>query len=170
MSDPGSNAGLDEAALARKQQLTEDLARAKEAGWNNPIPFNYETVLGGQAAPDETRDSAVWLSDAAIYQWDDEFGDVGAPNPDLEKMLFADEHLQRAGGAIKALSFNVNLEGPEKVQPVRDVSTSASREYSHMLMQNSLRMQASTLSCWRTSSYVSTRRRHRFSRTVFLLS
>jgi ATP-dependent RNA helicase DDX3X len=122
MSDAGSNAGLDEAALARKQQLTADLARAKEAGWNNPIPFNYDTVVGGEAVPDETRDSAAWLSDAAVYAWDDEFGDVGEPNPELEKMLFADEHLQRAGGAIKALSFDVSLEGPVKVQPVRDVS------------------------------------------------
>jgi ATP-dependent RNA helicase DDX3X len=122
MSDAGSNAALDEAALARKQQAAEDLSRAKEAGWTNPIPFNYETVVGGEAAPDQTRDSAPWLSDAAIYAWDDEFGDVGEPNPELEKMLFADEHLQRAGGAIKALSFEVNTEGPVKVQPVRDVS------------------------------------------------
>jgi ATP-dependent RNA helicase DDX3X len=122
MSDAGSNAGLDEAALDRKQQLVEDLSRAKDAGWNNPIPFNYETVVGGEAAPDETRDSAAWLSDAAVYAWDDEFGDVGEPNPELEKMLFADEHLQRAGGAIKALTFEVNTEGPVKVQPVRDVS------------------------------------------------
>jgi ATP-dependent RNA helicase DDX3X len=122
MSDAGSNAGLDEAAIARKQQLTTDLARAKEAGWNNPIPFNYDTVAGGEAAPDETRDSAAWLSDAAVYAWDDEFGDVGEPNPKLEQELFTGEHLQRAGGAIKALSFDVSLEGPVKVQPVRDVS------------------------------------------------
>lgn len=76
----------EEAVAARKEQLNKDLARAKDAGWNNPIPFNYESVVGGEAAPDETRDSAAWLSDAAIYQWDDEFGDVGEPNPELEKM------------------------------------------------------------------------------------
>ena len=127
MSDAGSNAGLDDAAIARKAKQAEDLARAKAAGWTNPIPFNYDTVVGSEAAPDETRNSAAWLSDAAVYQWDDEFGDVGEPNPDLEQMLFAGEHLQRAGGAIKALSFEVNTEGPEKVQPVRDVSHSTFR-------------------------------------------
>jgi ATP-dependent RNA helicase DDX3X len=122
MSEAGSNTGLDEAALARKKQAAADLVRAKEAGWTNPIPINYETAGGREADPDTTRDSAPWLSDAAIYAWDDEFGDVGEPNPELEKMLFADEHLQRAGGAIKALSFEVHTEGPVKVQPVRDVS------------------------------------------------
>jgi ATP-dependent RNA helicase DDX3X len=62
------------------------------------------------------------LSDAAIYEWDDEFGDVGEPNPELEKMLFHDENLQRAGNSIKALSYEVNVEGPVKILPVRDVS------------------------------------------------
>ena len=100
--------------IALKQELTQTR--------NNPIPFNYETVGGGEAAPDETRQDAQWLSDAAIYQWDDEFGDVGDRNPDLEKVLFDDENLQRAGGAIKALSYEVAVEGPEKVLPVRDVS------------------------------------------------
>lgn len=89
---------------------------------NNPIPFNYETVVGGEPAKDETRQDAQWLSDAAIYQWDDEFGDVGEPHPELEKMLFNDENIQRAGGAIKALSYEVTVEGPEKVHPVREVS------------------------------------------------
>ncbi|KAL6712414.1 hypothetical protein ACN47E_000291 [Coniothyrium glycines] len=121
MSTPGTvDAGLDPAAAARKEQLLKDLARAKEAGWNEQMPFKYETVVGGTPAPDETRDSATWLSDAAIYQWDDEFGDVGEPNPALERQLFHDENHQRAGGAINAFSFEVNTEGPTKVQPVRN--------------------------------------------------
>jgi ATP-dependent RNA helicase DDX3X len=109
-------------SAARKEQQAQDLARAQEAGWANPVPFQYETVVGGTPAEGDTRDTAVWLSDAAIYQWDDELGDVGAPNPELEKMLFADQYLQRAGGAIKALSFDVTLEGPTKISPVRNVS------------------------------------------------
>jgi hypothetical protein len=121
MSDAGSNAGLDEAAIARKQQLAVDLARAKDAGWNNPIPFNYETVVGGEVVPDETRDNASWLADAATYVWDDDFGDVGEANPDLEKMLFEDQNVQRVGHSIKALSFEVDTAGPEKVAPVRNV-------------------------------------------------
>lgn len=102
MSDAGSNAAdLSEAV---KDQRADDLARAKAAGWADPIPFNYEATAPSGDGPDESRGSAAWLSDAAIYAWDDEFGDVGEPNPELEKVLFADENLQRAGGAIKAVS------------------------------------------------------------------
>jgi ATP-dependent RNA helicase DDX3X len=123
MSDAGApDATAADPAATRKAQQAADLARAQEAGWNNPVPFQYETVVGGTPADDETRDTAAWLSDAAIYQWDDEFGDVGEPNPELEKILFDDQYLQRAGGAIKALSFDVTLEGLTKINPVRNVS------------------------------------------------
>jgi len=123
MSDVGvPEATATNAGTPRKEQQAQDLARAQEAGWNNPVPFQYDTVVGGTPAEDETRDTAVWLSDAAIYQWDDDFGDVGEPNPELEKMLFADEYLQRAGGAIKALSFDVTIESATKISPVRNVS------------------------------------------------
>ena len=101
---------------------------------NNPIPFNYETVHGGEAEKDKTNDTAAWLSDAAIYQWDDEFGDVGEPNPELEKLLFEDEHMQRAGNAIKALSYEVTVEGPEKVLPVREVRNFRPRAHSESLL------------------------------------
>ncbi|CAO2657635.1 Nn.00g037610.m01.CDS01 [Neocucurbitaria sp. VM-36] len=113
------DAGLDAAALARQEQLAQDLARVKEAGWTNPDPFQYDTVVGGQPAEDETRNDAAWLSDAVIYQWDDDFGDVGPRNPELEKMLYQHEFLQRAGHAIKALTFDVYTEGPNKPSPVR---------------------------------------------------
>lgn len=99
----------------------DSIRASTDAHRNNPIPFNYETVAGGEPEPDEVQPEARWLSDAAVYQWDDEFGDVGEPNPELEKVLFDDEHLQRAGRAIKALSYEVTVEGPEKVLPVRDV-------------------------------------------------
>jgi ATP-dependent RNA helicase DDX3X len=112
-------------AADRKEQQAQDLARAKEAGWTNPIPFQYDTVVGGTPAVDEHRDTAPWLSDAAIYQWDDEFGDVGEPNPELEKELFQDEYLQRAGNAIQALSFDVTVQGATKINPVRNVRQQA---------------------------------------------
>jgi ATP-dependent RNA helicase DDX3X len=84
MSHAGAPEVAANPAAARKEQQAQDLARVKEAGWTHPIPFKYESVVGGTPAEDETRNSAVWQSDAAVYQWDDDFGDVGEPNPDLE--------------------------------------------------------------------------------------
>ena len=121
MSDAGAGPAVDPAA-ARKEQQAQDLAKAKAAGWADPVPFEYGNTTGEDSAEDETRENVPWLSDAAIYQWDDDFGDVGDPNPELEKMLFSNEYQQRAGNAINALSFEVSVEGPEKLMPVRNVS------------------------------------------------
>ncbi|KAF3004182.1 hypothetical protein E8E13_006126 [Curvularia kusanoi] len=128
MSDAGETAHArpapppmtEEAAAARKEQLAVDLARAKDAGWNNPMPFNYEPARDEPADNIPISGEAKWLSDAAIYQWDDDFGDVGEPNPDLEKQLYEDSNIQRIGGAIQALSYDVTTEGPEKIHPIRE--------------------------------------------------
>jgi ATP-dependent RNA helicase DDX3X len=119
MSDAGSNApGIGQAT---KDQRAEDLARAKAAGWADPIPFDYVPAApSGEGSGDHA--SPAWLSDAVVYAWDDDFGDVGPANPELEKALFGDDNLQRAGGAIEALSFHVDITGPDKVLPVRTVS------------------------------------------------
>ncbi|ORY09244.1 P-loop containing nucleoside triphosphate hydrolase protein [Clohesyomyces aquaticus] len=110
----------EDPAAARKAQEAADLARVKEAGWNNRIPFNYTTVEGGTPAPDETRDGVEWLSDAAIYAWDDDFGEIGPANPALERELYFDENLTRVGKLIQALKFEVTVEGKERVHPVRE--------------------------------------------------
>ncbi|KAF2192525.1 DEAD-domain-containing protein [Zopfia rhizophila CBS 207.26] len=128
------------ASALRAKELAENLAKAKEAGWNNPIPFNYESVTGGSGASEAVGEGGVvlttWLSEAAVYQWDDEYGDVGPVNIELERQLFHDEHLMRAGGAIKALSFDVFVEGPEKVAPVRDFDDSG----LHPVMRENVRL------------------------------
>jgi ATP-dependent RNA helicase DDX3X len=135
MPDAGSvnnDPVLDDAAASRLKQQAENVAKAREAGWNDPVPFNYETVVGGQAEVDDTRDGAEWLSDAAIYQWDDDFGDVGDKNPELEKMLFEGPDRMRAGHQIKALSFRIDIVGPERISPVRDVCISFHVNISHV--------------------------------------
>lgn len=87
------------------------------------MPFNYEPARTEPADNVPISGEAKWLSDAAIYQWDDDFGDVGEPNPDLEKQLYEDSNIQRIGTAIQALSYEVTTEGPEKIHPIREVSS-----------------------------------------------
>ncbi|KAF2476402.1 DEAD-domain-containing protein [Lindgomyces ingoldianus] len=118
--EPTANGEAEDAAARKAQEQAEALTRVREAGWTNPIPFNYETVQGGIEAPEEGREDAKWLSDAVIYAWDDDFGDVGPANPALERQLFHGDHLTRAGGAIKALSFEVTVEGSTPIFPVRE--------------------------------------------------
>lgn len=51
-------------------------------GWVPPTPYDYE-ALGGEAAHE-------WESNAAIYEWDGEEGDIGPEHPALEKELFGE--------------------------------------------------------------------------------
>ncbi|KAJ4293133.1 hypothetical protein N0V90_008415 [Kalmusia sp. IMI 367209] len=124
MSDAG-DAGVpvvDDNVDAKLKQQAEDLQRANEKGWNKPIPFQYGDV--GGPASDEARDGPQWLSDAMVYTWDDEFGvgDVAPRNEYLEKILFEDPDIQRAGGLIgmRALSFEVEVDGRTQIFPFRD--------------------------------------------------
>lgn len=125
-TDAGHDAAAALAAAAaadeeKAKQLAEDLQKAKEAGWNEPSAFQYDTVAGGES--NAAAADIKWLSDAAVYEWNDDFGDVGERNPELERQLFEDPDMQRAGNAIQALEFDVHVEGGQKVSPVRNVSS-----------------------------------------------
>jgi ATP-dependent RNA helicase DDX3X len=125
MSDFGNgvNVEADKAdQTPGNKELAENLAALKEKGWNNPIPFNYESVAGASVKPEDAAEEPAWLGGAAIYEWDDDFGDIGPENPVLEEELFRGEHLMKAGHQIKALQFDVKIEGKEQVPPVREVS------------------------------------------------
>lgn len=119
-------AALDDAIATKAQQKVEDLQRATDAGWQKPIPFEY----GGVGEPDTEngeQDEAKWLSDAVVYEWVDDYGEVGPENLALEKELFGDSeseaHHQNANFRAYE-SFVVNIDGSEKIQPFRNVSRS----------------------------------------------
>jgi len=75
----------------------------QEAGWVEKQAYDYETynksskelfdeglAPGGLGAQD-------WASNAAKYEWDEEYGDVGPAFPELELQLFGGEHRMRTG-------------------------------------------------------------------------
>ncbi|KAF2659304.1 P-loop containing nucleoside triphosphate hydrolase protein [Lophiostoma macrostomum CBS 122681] len=105
------------------KELAENLAALKEKGWNNPIPFNYEAVVGAAVKPEgaDAGDEPAWLGSAAVYEWDDDFGEIGPENAALEEQLFRGEHLMKAGIHLKTLhGFDVDVKGVERPPPVRD--------------------------------------------------
>jgi ATP-dependent RNA helicase DDX3X len=118
VTDSGANGD----GLTQKQkELAETLAALKDKGWENPIPFNYPTVPSGAAPEDVGRDDAPWLGNAAVYEWNDEYGEIGPEDKQLEEVLFHGEYAMKAGNRIKALDFDVGVFGPEKVPPFRSV-------------------------------------------------
>ena len=84
----------------------------QEHGWTTKIKYDYDTynkstkelsdAQGAISGGDEVDDAVGgvkpgdWASNAATYEWEDEFGDVGPRFPELEKQLFgSDNHVRR---------------------------------------------------------------------------
>ena len=59
------------------------------AGWAEPIPFSYDNY--------QNKEFTDWAGMGARYEWNDEYGDVGPRNEELEKQLFNLEFMSRAG-------------------------------------------------------------------------
>jgi ATP-dependent RNA helicase DDX3X len=59
------------------------------AGWTEPTPFSYDNY--------QNKEFTDWAGMAARYEWNDEYGDVGPRNEELEKQLFNLEFMSRAG-------------------------------------------------------------------------
>jgi len=86
----------------------------REHGWVEKSSYDYETY---NKSNKEIRDGAIittdgaegpnphamgvetggWASNAAIYEWDDEYGDVGPEFPALEAQLFGGEFRMQTG-------------------------------------------------------------------------
>lgn len=66
---------------------------AREKGWTEPVPFEYAQLSG--------KDHTDWAGVAARYEWNDEFGEVGPPNVELEDQLFRGSFITRAGDKLE---------------------------------------------------------------------
>jgi ATP-dependent RNA helicase DDX3X len=80
----------------------------QEHGWVAKTDYDYtmymkssKELAEAEAAAKDTAEQGVdvggWASNAAIYDWDDDFGDVGPRHPELEKQLFGSENHVRIG-------------------------------------------------------------------------
>jgi len=111
---------FDTATLAGALNDVDEAAfkdRAQEAGWVNTIPVNYNLQQSNRE--DEL---AAYAASSAVYEWDDEYGDVGPEVPQLEEQLFNNAFRLRQGKHMSNLQLEVTVEGPDKIHPVRSVS------------------------------------------------
>lgn len=80
----------------------------QEHGWVAKTDYDYSTYMKSskelaeaEATAKESADLGVevsgWASNAAIYDWDDDYGDVGPRHPELEAQLFGSENHVRMG-------------------------------------------------------------------------
>ncbi len=109
---PETNTDAAPAASAPTQK------NPQEHGWVAPTAYDYATYtksskelaeaqasFANQASEGESEDiNAVgglrqgdWANNAAVYEWSDEYGDVGPRHPELEKQLFGSVFHVRSG-------------------------------------------------------------------------
>ncbi|KAI9374089.1 P-loop containing nucleoside triphosphate hydrolase protein [Aspergillus egyptiacus] len=106
---------------------------AREKGWVEPEGYDYQKYTAGQPVekPVEDFEQAQqeealpqWAANAAKYEWNDEYGDVGPENPALEEQLFRNEFINRAGLKIGNLrNIEVIAESRERPSPIKSVSS-----------------------------------------------
>lgn len=89
---------------------TEAAALAREKGWVEPQRYNYDAYNTVEKPADVAEvASGEWGSNAAKYEWKEEYGDIGPPNEELEKMLFHGEHLVRQGNFMEKYVLALTL-------------------------------------------------------------
>ncbi len=91
---------------------TDALKNPQEFGWVAKTSYDYEKynksskelaeapAVGGLGTGDDAVGGVApgdWASNAAVYQWDDEYGEIGPEFPELERQLFGLENHVRTG-------------------------------------------------------------------------
>ncbi|KAH7386166.1 P-loop containing nucleoside triphosphate hydrolase protein [Cadophora sp. MPI-SDFR-AT-0126] len=143
--------GTAEMQAALQDQTSEGAAAAtpavapvknpQEYGWVEPTKYNYELYtksskelaeaqangLGESADAEDVGVGGIavgdWASNAKIYVWDDEYGDVVPRFPDLEKQLFGSENHVRTGIKFENVAqIDVSQEGAIRIKPIKHFS------------------------------------------------
>lgn len=104
---PESNAAQTQ-AMDSKEASSTQAKNPQEHGWAPKTDYDYSTYMKStkelaeaEAAAKESAAPGVevgsWASNAATYEWNEDFGDVGPRHPELEKQLFGSENHVRIG-------------------------------------------------------------------------
>ena len=102
---PEVAASGDSAAVAPAPAAAAASASAtpQAHGWVEKSAYNYDVYTKSSKEVDEAKadyeangvEVGEWAGNAAVYKWDDDFGDVGPRFPELEKQLFGGEVMKQ---------------------------------------------------------------------------
>ncbi|KAL6237052.1 hypothetical protein BDW75DRAFT_229012 [Aspergillus navahoensis] len=121
-----------------------DLARKK--GWVEPKDYDYEKYVAALLSEKPTEDGEnsqdeqtvpKWAANAAKYEWNEEYGDVGPENNHLEEQLFRSEFINRTGLKIGNLqNIEVVAESQERPSPIKSFDDAG----LHPVMRQNIRL------------------------------
>ncbi|KAA8645800.1 hypothetical protein EYZ11_011205 [Aspergillus tanneri] len=111
-----------------QNKKAEAASAAREKGWAEPEGYDYSMynnivppIDKPAEVPSPERQLPEWAAKAAKYEWNDEYGDIGPKNEELEEMLFRNEYINRAGLKLGNLqNIEVIAESRERPKPVKN--------------------------------------------------
>ncbi|KAL1973839.1 hypothetical protein VTN31DRAFT_5399 [Thermomyces dupontii] len=110
----------------------ETAALIREKGWAAPEQYDYARY----SAPNAIK-HPEWASNAAKYEWKDEYGDVGPADPELEEMLFRNDLINRPGLKLDTLrGIKVTAESIEQPKPIKSFDDAG----LHPIMRENIRL------------------------------
>ena len=108
------------------EENVEFCRKAREAGWTEAVPVNCNVQVSKDAEYEH------YTSESLVYEWSDEFGEVGPEVPQLEEQLYGGEFRVRQGKHMENLQgFDVLVEGPGRIVPIRSFADAG----MHPIMQ-----------------------------------
>ncbi|KAL5002475.1 P-loop containing nucleoside triphosphate hydrolase protein [Aspergillus recurvatus] len=121
-------------------------ALAREKGWVEPKNYDYEKYVTDHS-PEKSAENGEnsqneqpipeWAANAAKYEWNEEYGDVGPENPHLEEQLFRSEFINRTGLKIGNLqNIEVVAESHERPSPIKSFDDAG----LHPVMRQNIRL------------------------------
>ncbi|KAK1758542.1 putative ATP-dependent rna helicase [Echria macrotheca] len=108
-TNPDATANNADAKAPTESAPVVQVVPEAHEGWTQPRPYDYTN------APNE------WASNAMVYEWDGEMGDVGPEHPDLEVMLFGAKNEKAPSHGLdfsKIAEIAVYQEGPVRINPI----------------------------------------------------
>lgn len=87
-------------AIPEDVPVAEDGDQSAPPGWVEPTAFDYTAMSEAQAG-------STWDGNARVYQWSDEYGDVGPAFEELEIDLFGslEDRNKHHGGGLDFSKF-----------------------------------------------------------------
>ncbi|KAM0461051.1 hypothetical protein ACHAO4_001851 [Trichoderma viride] len=103
-------------AVPEEASVVEAEDQPAPAGWVERTAFDYTAMA-------EAETAATWDGNARVYQWKDEYGDVGPAFEELEVELFGDPESRRDRQTgldfSKIEQIEVIQEGPQRIEYIK---------------------------------------------------
>lgn len=113
----------DDGSKTEVPEKIDPAQKARDYGFPERVAYDYSVYSGNRKNAENGKAGEVpmWFGEAAVYEWNDEYGDIGPEVPELEWELFRNDYRMQPGNKIDAYQYKVTVEAPEPIHHVKRV-------------------------------------------------